>query len=183
MSVLTGYQSSFWYLAPGRVGHIEITPSVLAHFEAFQQQDPGDLEAGGQLFWEYGGEGHRRVTTITGPRPGDFRGRFRYKADYRQEQLEIDSLYEQGKFYLGDWHTHPEAIAEPSVVDIQTITKIYRSSKNPGSGLLMIIAGTDSIERSLSVSWCNHLVRRLDSQIAPDNPEIDETVPLPVIVQ
>ena len=104
---------SFWYSLPDGLGEIEFPPTVLEHFDFYRQTHPKDKEAGGQLFWQYAPEGHRRVASVTGPRPTDQRSRARYKADHRQEQIEINCHYERGLYFLGDWHTHPELIATP----------------------------------------------------------------------
>lgn len=147
-------RASLWYHIPGSFGHIEFPPEVLEYFEQFQQRDRKAKEAGGQIFWEYAPDGHRRVARITGPRPTDKRSRCNYKADHRIEQQEIDEFYEQGVYLLGDWHTHPESIASPSSADIEVIRDIYRKSRNIGEGLLLVIVGTRPVEESLSLSWC-----------------------------
>jgi len=146
---------SFWYLLPDGLGEIEFPPTVLEHFDFYRQTHPKDKEAGGQLFWQYAPEGHRRVASVTGPRPTDQRSRARYKADHRQEQIEINRHYERGLYFLGDWHTHPELIATPSSSDIEAIQEIYKTSQNPGPGLLLVIVGNGLLSTGLSVVWCN----------------------------
>lgn len=156
--------NSLWYFLPDGVGEIEFLPAILEHFDRYRQQHPKDKEAGGQLFWQYAAEGHRQVASITGPRPTDQRSRVRYKADHRQEQMEIDCHYERDLYFLGDWHTHPERQAKPSDSDIEAIQEIYKTSRNPGPGLLLVIVGNGSVTDGLSVTWCNEKlqpVRRL----------------------
>ncbi|MAY37954.1 Mov34/MPN/PAD-1 family protein [Spongiibacter sp.] len=118
-------RSSLWYHIPS-FGEIEFTPSILAHFEKYQQKRRWHREAGGQLFWEYTQSGHKRVGAITGPRRTDLRTRTSYKADPNKEQTEIDEHYEKGFYLLGDWHTHPEPIAKPSSEDREAIQDIFR---------------------------------------------------------
>ncbi|WP_370258766.1 Mov34/MPN/PAD-1 family protein [Marinobacter nauticus] len=161
MSDVVGRCGSFWYCLPDGLGYIEFPPRILEHFVSFQQKQPHDKEAGGQLFWEYSPEGHRRVALVTGPRPTDQRSRTRYKADHRQEQIEINRNYDRGLYLLGDWHTHPEAIARPSAADIEAIQDIYRGSRNPGPGLLLVIVGTRPLYEGLSVSWCSQALTEL----------------------
>ena len=108
-------RSSIWCEAP-ELGLIEFPPVIQEHFERYQQTAKKDKEAGGQLFWKYADEGHILVGAITGPRPTDKRSRTGYKADHKQEQLEIDHFYGEGLYLLGDWHTHPEPVASPSVI-------------------------------------------------------------------
>lgn len=146
---------SLWCKIPDGIGWLEIPPRVLKHFERFQQRKPSDKESGGQLFWEPTSGNNRRISAITGPRPSDTRSRFAYKADHEKEQFEIDRMYNRGQYFLGDWHTHPEPVAKPSADDIKAIQEIYRTTKNPGPGFLLVIVGTDSIQESISISWCN----------------------------
>ena len=167
MPVSVAREPSLWYFAPNGVGWIEIPPHVLRHFERFQQKRFQDKEAGGQLFWELTEQGHRRVVEVTGPRASDRRTRSTYKADHRQEQREIDQQYTRGRYFLGDWHTHPEGKPSPSAPDIQVIKEIYHSSENPGPGFLLVIVGTGSIRGSLSVSWCNDEVVSLERGTGP----------------
>lgn len=167
MRIPISRRSTLWYFVPGGVGWMEFPLLVLQHFERFQQKRFWDKEAGGQLFWEPTPEGHKRIAAITGPRSTDRRSRYAYKADHAQEQIEIDQKYQIGQYFMGDWHTHPERIARPSALDIQAIKQIYQTSQNPGPGFLLVIVGTDVIERSLSVSWCNDMVTPLDRMNGP----------------
>lgn len=119
---------SIWCEVP-ELGLVEFPPAIQRHFQHYQQTGKKDKEAGGQLFWKYADDGHILVGAITGPRPTDKRSRTGYKADHKQEQLEIDHFYGEGLYLLGDWHTHPEPVASPSSLDVVAIQQIYRSSK------------------------------------------------------
>jgi len=151
----------FWLIAPEPIGLIEFTQCTIEHFIKFQQRHHYDAEAGGQLFWEYAPEGHKRIAKVTGPRSTDRRSRTSYKADSRVEQKEIDDFYEQGIYWLGDWHTHPEPFPRPSSTDIRTIKKIYSSTKRPAPGYLLVIVGNSPLPLSLSISWCNKQIMQL----------------------
>ncbi len=48
--------------------------------------------------------------------------------------------------YVGDWHTHPEAIPTPSYTDKSTFKDTYRSSKIDQNLLLCVIVGTNSVK-------------------------------------
>lgn len=150
----TTQSTSLWFQLPDS-SEIEFPPQLLAHFQKHQQRRKSDKEAGGQLFWEFAPEGHMRVAAVTGPRKSDSRSRTSYKADAQKEQMEIDAYYEEGCYFLGDWHTHPERIASPSSQDRTAIREIYTSSTDSGSGFILVIVGTGPIEECLSVSWCD----------------------------
>ena len=111
---------SIWYRDPfsnSDKSLIEFTPSVLEHLARYRQLSCFAKEAGGQIFWKCSEDGHRQVVTATGPRKSDRRGRYNYMPDHRTEQIEIDTQFKNGQFYLGDWHTHPQPIAKPSGAD------------------------------------------------------------------
>lgn len=171
-----GRQESFWYFLPDEMGELEFPPEALDYLAFYRQKQPWDKEAGGQLFWEYAADGHKRVALVTGPRPTDRRSRTHYKADHIQEQIEIDRYYEQGKYLLGDWHTHPQAVASPSRTDIEAIREIYTNSRNPGPGFLLVIVGTRPLEKGLSVSWCNESVLTLKRVTAHYSGRPDEAL-------
>jgi integrative and conjugative element protein (TIGR02256 family) len=160
---------SLWYDLPDEVGLLEFPPAILAHFGRFMQTQPWHKEAGGQLFWEYAPNGYRRVGAITGPRPRDRRSRFGYKPDHIAEQQEIDKYYSQGLYFLGDWHTHPQKVAQPSPRDTKTILETYKRSTNAGPGFLMVIVGTSPLDIGLSVSWCNQTIRTILPKNSPVN--------------
>lgn len=107
------------------------------------------------------------MALVTGSRPTDQRSRTNYKADHKQEQIEIDQCYEQGMYLLVDWHTHPEAFATPSKSDIDAIREIYKTSRNPGPGFLLVVVGTRPLREGLSVSWCNERVVTLERLTSP----------------
>ena len=127
---------------------------VLSHFERFRQTRPGLSEAGGQLFAKIA---HRKiiVQVATGPRSGDKRGRTHYEPDRRAEQKEIDQMHIDGLHYVGDWHTHPDAIPSPSYTDLRSISETARKSRHSLSAFVMIIVGTAELPAALHVSIHN----------------------------
>ena len=148
-------RASLYFLLPDDLGVIEIPSDILAYLETHQQKSFFSKEAGGQLFWQWTEDGYQKITSITGPRPTDKRGRNFYQPDHRQESIEIDEHYERGHYFLGDWHTHPERIAKPSPDDIKRIKELYKGAENRGEGFLLIIVGTIEIEKSITVLFCN----------------------------
>ena len=47
--------------------------------------------------------------------------------------------------YLGEWHTHPEAVPTPSFIDVSEWKRQLRASKFDDDYLYFIIAGTQKI--------------------------------------
>ena len=54
----------------------------------------------------------------------------------------LDSLWNKGQYYLGEWHYHPNASAEPSNVDKKQMLKLSQDKKlNCPEPILVIIGG------------------------------------------
>ena len=45
------------------------------------------------------------------------------------------------RYYLGEWHTHPENNPTPSFIDIKSIEMIYKHSNRVIDGVFLIIVG------------------------------------------
>ncbi|MGI9102191.1 MAG: Mov34/MPN/PAD-1 family protein [Terriglobales bacterium] len=137
------------------IGHsqqrLALDPSVLNHFAEHQQRDADSLEAGGQLFARFSDQ-EVTVSRVTGPRPVDRRSRYLYHPNRREEQREIDEMHRKGLHFVGDWHTHPEAVPTPSPSDIRTINEAVAKSRHHLYGFLMIVVGNGDLPISLHVS-------------------------------
>lgn len=134
--------------------HIVIEPSVLAHLSSFRQLDSSKKEAGGQLFGRVVGES-LAIQKATGPREQDFRSRFRFAPNRKLERIEIREMYAQDLHFVGDWHTHPQLIAEPSWTDIRSMKSLFIKSKHKLGGMVLIIAGQENAPSGLYVGLCN----------------------------
>lgn len=98
-------------------------------------------EAGGQLFARF--DGFRIIVEeATGPRRSDRRTRTSYVPSRLAEQREINSRYERGLHYIGDWHTHPEKIPSPSLIDMRSIDDCVAKSEHSLNGFILIVVGT-----------------------------------------
>lgn len=132
---------------------VELSDSVLAHLNKHAQHTGESPEAGGQLFANITKEGsHWFVSSVTGPRPSDHRSRFFFHPDRRIERREIYAEFEQGKHYVGDWHTHPQQTPQPSASDTRSMGEIFEKSTHQLPGILMIIVGTYPPPEGLWVS-------------------------------
>ena len=134
--------------------NLVLSDMVMEHFARYQQVRHHQAEAGGQLF--------ARITRYeifveeaTGPRPSDRRGRTHYTPDRQAERKEIRERFALGLHYVGDWHTHPEKVPVPSVVDRFTISDCSQRSTHKLAGFLLIVVGSGSFPESLNISL-NH---------------------------
>lgn len=129
-------------------------PEVLEILAQHQQRRPRDREAGGQLFGRLAGNAVT-VVRATGPRPTDIRTRYSYQPDRKAEQAEIDDAHRRGLFFLGDWHTHPESVPNPSPQDLHSIAETFKKSTHHLNGFLLVIAGTQRLPSGLYVAVHN----------------------------
>lgn len=119
---------------------VTIQKEVVKYISQYLQNSAWKKEAGGQLFGDF--KDHQFIVSIaTGPRKTDLRSRFGYKPDTKKELLEIEYYQKIGKWFLGDWHTHPQKIPSPSPLDIHTIQKSYSKSHTALPGFLLLIGG------------------------------------------
>ena len=61
--------------------------------------------------------------------------------DYKQS--------EHTRFYIGEWHTHPESTPTPSAVDYRSIKNIYQTASLVTPFIFMIIVGTKTFHISV----------------------------------
>ncbi|WP_374200745.1 Mov34/MPN/PAD-1 family protein [Inquilinus sp. Marseille-Q2685] len=123
---------------------------VLSVFDAHRQRRSRDAEAGGQLFADFS-NGEVAIRVATEPRPTDRRSRFRFVADRKAEQQEIFKQHTLGYHYVGDWHTHPEDVPDPSEIDATTSSSIFRESTHRLNAILLIIVGRKPFPEGLYV--------------------------------
>lgn len=119
---------------------IELTSNVAEYLRHNRQKMPFAREAGGQLF----GEIHSRIwtiTTATGPRLADRRGRFSYVPDIKAEQAEIKMYESAGLIFMGDWHTHFQRLPRPSPNDLMASRECVRNSQSALPGFLLLVVG------------------------------------------
>lgn len=119
---------------------IVVSESVMRHMDRYRQITISRKEAGGQLFGTYN-DNTVRILTASGPYRGDERSRYYYRSNPKAAQKAIDAFAEQGLFYLGEWHTHPQEVAVASGADRATISSIVRRSTLRLTSLMMLIQG------------------------------------------
>jgi len=136
----------------GASGQVLVLEAVaVEHLLAHRQFHWWQKEAGGQLFARFSG-GRILVERATGPRPSDRRTRTSYQPDAVAEQREIDEMHTVGLHYVGDWHTHPQAVPTPSPPDLQSLSECVRKSKHGLNGFVLIVVGRSAAPDGLHVS-------------------------------
>lgn len=128
-----------------------LVPQVVAHFAQNRQQRKIKTEIGGQLFGQFVNN-EVRVVSATGPSTLDKRGWSWFRPDKRTQNLEIKRLFEKGLHFVGDWHTHPESIPNPSFVDLESMKDCFKKSRHELKAFLMVIVGRADFPKGLWVS-------------------------------
>jgi len=131
-------------------GIVQFDDNVLEVFQKSRQLRPWKREAGGQLFCRFAEE-KMLIEGATTPGFGDKRGRYSFWPSRKKEQREIDGQFEKGLHYIGDWHTHPENIPQPSGEDILKMQAIYRESIHRLRWMILVIVGKEKIPAGLWV--------------------------------
>ena len=124
---------------------------VLGHFQKHRQVGARAKETGGQLFGRIE-NGKVHICDATGPRIIDFHGRAFFNPSRWMERREIKSKFKQGLHYLGDWHTHPQEIPEPSALDIESMKECFTESNHELSFFVLVIVGQVEFPDGLWVS-------------------------------
>ena len=100
---------------------IKICNNVLENIIEYLQNNKNSAEAGGVIIGrENISNSNLIIEFVTVPMPGDVRTRNRfYRKDKKHVQF-FEELYEKNSeiyAYIGEWHTHPEAIPNYSFID------------------------------------------------------------------
>lgn len=129
-------------------GRLGVSPRAFAHIRKYRQDACPKPEAGGVLL------GRRVldssdvvVDQVTTPFPSDVRRRHEFIRRERGHQDVVTRAWKESggtTVYLGEWHTHPESIPQPSRRDTQGWLK--KVGEVPGDGLFFLILGIDSVE-------------------------------------
>ena len=131
-----------------------ITLSPIELMMQHRQLKSDSPEAGGMLFARIERE-KVTVTTVTTPQKRDKRGRFFFWPSLSRQQALIDREFANGNHFVGEWHTHPQAVPEPSNLDLESMATCFIDSKHQLRNLVLIIVGTDDSCESLWVSLHN----------------------------
>lgn len=119
-----------------------ISPAVELHFSDMKSSFNYNLETGGILIGTLNKGPTITITDITTSQSKDVRHKFRFFRSADGHQSLMDQLWEESgyrKMYLGEWHTHPEAIPSPSKIDICGWKSIAKKRQNTPWTLFVIL--------------------------------------------
>ncbi|MCC6175205.1 MAG: Mov34/MPN/PAD-1 family protein [Chloroflexi bacterium] len=102
-------------------GRVQIGAAPLAALVAHIQDEPAKPEAGGVLLGRHIRDSNDIVVDgVTTPMAGDRRTRRRFRRGKKRHQAAIDEAWRVSNgtsTYLGEWHSHPEPLPTPSLID------------------------------------------------------------------
>jgi integrative and conjugative element protein (TIGR02256 family) len=131
---------------------MELSEAALGHLLKHRQLQEGDPESGGVLVGRILHSGGYVVDRALGPNPGDRSTRYSFvrKRLKAQQQVVLEWEHSGGAVnYLGEWHTHPEPIPTPSLIDRIEWLRISRAATRTTPHLFFIIVGTEQTR-----VWC-----------------------------
>jgi integrative and conjugative element protein (TIGR02256 family) len=134
------------------VTSVVLTDSARASITTITANSP-DAETGGVLIG-YVDDARRAVALrVTGPGPNAERSEMLFSRDVPYIQAEIEraarELDDRG-CYIGEWHSHLEAMPRPSVTDIHSLFGIASAPNYLTRCPVMIIAGFDPVEKKVA---------------------------------
>lgn len=131
-----------------------LTKSVIETLTRNRQLSKKDKEAGGQLFAVFE-SCNTIIIDATEPKMLDKRSRYGFVPSRFIQILEIKTRHKERKHFVGDWHSHPEPIPTPSVLDLNSMADCFRKSHHELLSFLMIITGTAEPPNGLYVCLVN----------------------------
>ncbi len=127
----------------------KLSSQVTAQLLGYRQDTSDKPEAGGVLLGRFILNCNDVVVDkITIPMPGDKRGRFRFFRAAGLHQQIIDEVWSSSEGtcnYLGEWHTHPESVPIPSLIDHLGWRKKLLFDQFDSKVLYFVIVGTEKI--------------------------------------
>ncbi|WP_437485778.1 Mov34/MPN/PAD-1 family protein [Sorangium sp. So ce1014] len=144
---------------------LKLDHAVIERLARYRQVAPKDREAGGVLLGRHLLDSSDLVVDeVTEPMRGDHRSRFAFRREQEGHQRRIDEVWKASRgtcVYLGEWHTHPEPIPEPSSIDVDDWIRRLRTDAFDGDALYFVIVGTRSVH-AWSVARVNRAVHPMD---------------------
>ena len=140
---------------------------ALASMQWFRQTGKRSREAGGQLFANFEGS-DTLIVEATPPKLFDRRTRHGFRPNRTLQRREIRHRYKRGFHFVGDWHTHPEPIPQPSADDLKNMQDCFSKSVHALRAFVMIILGTNPWPTGIVVALVG--VKTVQILTSPDNP-------------
>lgn len=123
-------------------GIIELTHSVVELLASFRQTRWLEAERGGLLFANPDHDDRVVVDVASPPHPNDRATRNSLALNHDRCIAEILRANQDGRWFVGYWHTHPEKHPRISSVDRASFERNLRAGGHQLSALLAVLVGT-----------------------------------------
>jgi integrative and conjugative element protein (TIGR02256 family) len=119
-----------------------IKQSAIKLMQSYKQTGLKTKENGG-VFYGYERENSIEIIKVTKPQKKDRSSRFSFHRSVGHKKIVTREWLKSNKeiTYLGEWHTHPEKKAQPSMIDINEWRKKMKGHSKP---LLLYIVGIEN---------------------------------------
>lgn len=124
----------------------EITRESVERLESFQKELSGEFC--GIILGSTIGERTYRINFISEICNKSSSNKTGCERDAKKANEIIGREYEKSshtRVYMGEWHTHPENFPRPSIVDLNSVSKIYFTDELVIDGVLLCIVGLRKI--------------------------------------
>lgn len=122
---------------------VAISDRPVEIFKTHRQDTKGKKESGGVLLGQVV-DNNIYVLKVSVPNAFDKAGRFIFNRNKKAAQIIIDHEFvnsDKKTIYLGEWHTHPENIPNPSAIDTKMLKQQFKNNRINERYLLLIIRG------------------------------------------
>lgn len=100
-------------------------------------------EIGGILIGKYADSLTAEIVTIVGPSKDSKSWKTGFTRGTKGTNKLLKGYWDQGLYYLGEWHFHPNGTSSPSNIDVNTMKSIANNSKyNCPEPILIIVSGS-----------------------------------------
>lgn len=159
--------STLTYQLPEALWRLQFSVGALRTMRAHVQRKPGSRESVGQLYSRDLTSDCILVEEATVLTP-TWTAWARVQFDPRRAATERAKKFESGLHCVGLWHTHPEALPDPSPDDKVLARDHALSAKGQLTGLVFAIVGTRPMPAGLRVWVDDGEALQLAAHVGPD---------------
>jgi integrative and conjugative element protein (TIGR02256 family) len=123
---------------------VSLSPGIASDLEALASIGKGQ-ETGGILIGYYSPGRDRAIVTEVSGAPSDSKStRASFIRGIRGLQKLINAAWKRHRYYLGEWHLHPNSSPRPSSTDIGQMQDFAADPKRNCSQPVLIVVGSDA---------------------------------------
>ena len=122
---------------------VDVLSSVIDEINKWIQVGNNMPESGGYIVgYEHKKSGHISLEAISHPYTFDSKNRIQFDIRDPRHNMFLKKARRRKSYYMGVWHTHPQADPTPSSIDWEDWRATMQSDKTGSQYIFFIIAGT-----------------------------------------